>query len=95
MLAAPHLSTLRPWFTTDTAPAAVAAAAAIFMAAIWPFWPALAAGSGERPGTFLGRSLLEAAILLALAAPFLVVASALADRPPAGRPSRRQPPAGV
>jgi hypothetical protein len=94
-LMAPHLTTARPWWTADTAPAAVAVAAALFLSVIWPFWPALARGcplfrplgkgdctSGTK-GTapFIGRSLLEAAILVAMAAPFVLVAAALAGRP--------------
>jgi hypothetical protein len=105
-LMAPHLTTARPWWTPDTAPAAVAVAAALFLSVIWPFWPAMARGcplfrplgkgdctsgtKGTVPiskqpemGTapFIGRSLLEAAILVGLAAPFVLVAAALAGRP--------------
>lgn len=43
MLVAPHLEYLRPWLWPETAPSAVAAAAAFFLVAVWPFWPALAA----------------------------------------------------
>jgi hypothetical protein len=83
LIMAPRLSTVRPWYAAETAPLAVAAAAAIFLVTIWPFWPALAAGARQRPGSFLGRSIMEAVILVALAAPFLLVASAVEGRPPA------------
>ncbi|MCX5684746.1 MAG: hypothetical protein NT049_13805, partial [Planctomycetota bacterium] len=75
LLVAPHLSTLRPWLTPDAAPAAVVAAATFFLVAIWPFWPALAGSSARgRVASWCGRTFLELAILLALAAPFVVVA---------------------
>ena len=75
LLVAPHLSTLRPWLTPDTAPTAVVAAAAFFLTAIWPFWPALAGPSARgQAARWGGRTFLELAILLSLAAPFVVVA---------------------
>jgi len=82
LLVAPHLSTLRPWLTPDTAPAAVLAAAAFFLTAIWPFWPALA-GSAARGQLmrWLGRTVLELMILLALAAPFVLVAWSVGGQP--------------
>jgi len=75
LLVAPHLSTLRPWLTADTAPTAVVAAAAFFLTAVWPFWPALAGSSAHgQAARWIGRTLLELVILAALAAPFAVVA---------------------
>ena len=84
LLLAPHLATPRPWLTADTAPAALVAAITLFMLTIWPFWPALAASAGGA-GTPLdarayGRTLLEAVILLAVAAPFGLVAWSLGGR---------------
>jgi hypothetical protein len=83
LLAGPHLQPPRPWLTADTAPTAVVAAAAFFLVAIWPFWPALAgapAPAGRMTARRLGRTLLEGAILVALAAPFVLVAWSVADR---------------
>jgi hypothetical protein len=81
LLVASHLSTLRPWLTPDTAPAAVVAAAAFFLTAIWPFWPALAgpAARGQLM-RWVGRTVLELVILLALAAPFVLVAWSVAGQ---------------
>jgi hypothetical protein len=77
LLVAPRLETPRSWMTPETAPAALVMAAAFFLAALWPFWPALA-GEVARPRRigvrWLGLSILELAILLALAAPFALVA---------------------
>jgi hypothetical protein len=82
MLLAPHLATPRAWLTSDTAPAAVVAAAAFFLVCVWPFWPALAgAPEAGRRARWLGRSLLELVMLLALAAPFVLVAWSLGGRP--------------
>jgi len=84
LLITPHLETLRPWLTADTAPAAVVAAAAFFLTAIWPFWPALAAPVTGIRGRAAARwflvSLVEAVMLLALAAPFVVVAWSVAGK---------------
>jgi len=81
LLVAPHLATLRPWLTADTAPAAVLAAAAFFLVAIWPFWPALAGYSvRSRMAPWVGGTFLELVILLALAAPFVVVAWSVGGR---------------
>jgi hypothetical protein len=81
LLLAPHVSVLSPWLRADAAPGAVTAAAALFLSIFWPFWPALAAGN-RGPRSLVARSLLEAAMLLALAAPFVLVAFAVADRRP-------------
>jgi hypothetical protein len=85
LLVAPHLETLRPWLTADTAPAAVVAAAAFFLTAIWPFWPALAGPVSGIRGRAAARwflvSLAEAVMLLALAAPFVVVAWSVGGQP--------------
>jgi|WetSurMetagenome_2_1015567.scaffolds.fasta_scaffold106815_2 hypothetical protein len=96
MLLAPRLDYVRPWLSHETAPLALAAAAAIFMVVLWPFWPALAAVEGHAPSwpeqkgrdgarpsmtapgnrkPLLIRSLAELAMLLALAAPFVIVAA--------------------
>jgi hypothetical protein len=81
LLVAPHLETLRPWLTPDTAPAAVLAAAAFFLVAIWPFWPALAGNAELIPASrWFGRTFLELMVLLALAAPFVVVAWSVGGR---------------
>ncbi|MBE3095712.1 MAG: hypothetical protein IMZ44_01120 [Planctomycetes bacterium] len=81
MLVAPHLELPRPWLTADTAPAAVVAAAAFFLTAIWPFWPALA---GPWPGhitaRWIGLTVLEGVMLIALAAPFALVAWSVGGR---------------
>jgi hypothetical protein len=79
-LVAPHLAYLRPWLSADTAPAAVCAAASLFLVAIWPFWPALAAGGRRSPASILLRSAAEILMLVALAAPFAVVAWAVGSR---------------
>jgi len=82
LLVAPHLSTLRPWLTADTAPAAVLAAAAFFLTAIWPFWPALAGNAELIPASrWFGRTFLELMVLLALAAPFVLVAWSVGGQP--------------
>ncbi|MBM4019759.1 MAG: hypothetical protein FJ288_15800 [Planctomycetes bacterium] len=84
MLVAPHLATVRPWLAADSAPAALVAAAALFLTVVWPFWPALAgpASGGRIAARWLGRSLLEALMLAALAGPFVLMAWALAGRTP-------------
>ena len=50
LLVAPHLLSPGPWLLRETAPSAVLAAGAFFLAAVWPFWPALA-GSYRKKGT--------------------------------------------
>jgi len=81
MLVAPHLELPRPWLTADTAPAAVVAAAAFFLTAIWPFWPALAGPwPGHITGRWIGRTVLEGVMLIALAAPFALVAWSVGGR---------------
>ncbi len=78
LLVAPHLLSPRPWLTRETAPSAVLAAMAFFLAAVWPFWPALAGRLGvPRVGAvarWLGASALEFVVLFSLAAPFVLVA---------------------
>lgn len=81
LLFAPHLESPRLWMTRDTAPAAVAAAAALFLVAAWPFWPALAGGAEPLRGRWLALSALEGTVLAALAAPFALVAWSVAGRP--------------
>ena len=50
LLVAPHLLSPRPWLTRETAPSAVLAAMAFFLAAVWPFWqvPAGKKGTGKK-----------------------------------------------
>jgi len=80
LLVAPHLESPPPWLTGDTAPAAVLAAAAFSLMAIWPFWPVPAMrrqcdAATERIGAArIGQSVLELVMLLALAVPFALVA---------------------
>ena len=88
LLIAPYMPTPRPWLTADAAPAALVAAAALFMTIIWPFWPALAGPLSESMigGKLAGRTLLEAVILVALAAPFVLVAWSVGGRTIAAGP---------
>ena len=79
LLVAPHLETPRLWLTLDTAPTAVVVAAAFFLIAVWPFWPALACRASNAGG-WVALSVLEVVILLALAIPFGMVAWSVADR---------------
>jgi len=52
-----------------------------FLVAIWPFWPALARSEdGRTPAAWWFRSVLELAILFALAAPFARVAWSVGGR---------------
>lgn len=51
LLVAPHLLSPWPWLTRETAPSAVLAAMAFFLAAVWPFWPALAGRVRQKKGT--------------------------------------------
>ena len=80
LLLAPHLDVRPFWLTADAACAALAAAAAFFLVAVWPFWIALDgsdAGALCLSARALGRSLLELLVLLALAVPFALAAWAL------------------
>jgi hypothetical protein len=92
LLVAPHLDVPRAWMTTESAPAAVLLAAVFFLVTIWPFWPALAC-EARQPRHFgdpapvvksmrrwLGLSVLELVMLLALAAPFILVAWSVGGR---------------
>jgi hypothetical protein len=77
LLLAPHLAVRPAWLTADAAGGALAAAAAFFLVAAWPFWIAFGdggAGPLRLTARSLGRSLLELAILLALAVPLALVA---------------------
>ena len=81
LLVAPHAQTVRPWLEADTAPAALVAAATFFLVAIWPFWPALVSREpGRDAAHWIGASVLELAVLLALAAPFVLVAWSVGGR---------------
>jgi hypothetical protein len=82
------MPTPRPWLTADAAPAALVAAAALFLTIIWPFWPAMAGPLSESTvsGKLVGRTLLEAIILAALAAPFVLVAWSVGGRAIAAGP---------
>jgi hypothetical protein len=85
LLAAPHLETPRLWLTRDTAPAAVLAAVALFLVAVWPFWPAPSSGregaAGRAvTGRWVGQSALELVMLIALASPFGLVAWSVGGR---------------
>jgi hypothetical protein len=74
---------LRPWLTPDTAPAAVLAAAAFFLTVIWPFWPVWVGPAAHTSDSHLiGRTFLELVVLLALAAPFFLVACSVGGRMP-------------
>ncbi|KPJ75841.1 MAG: hypothetical protein AMS14_02915, partial [Planctomycetes bacterium DG_20] len=46
LLVGPHLLSPAPWLARETAPSAVLAAMAFFLATVWPFWPALAGKKG-------------------------------------------------
>jgi hypothetical protein len=64
-----------PWMEIETAPAALVAAAVFFLVAIWPFWPAFTGPCPvNRPLCPFARPTLELVMLLALAAPFALVA---------------------
>ena len=76
-LLAPHLAHPRMWLARDTAPAAILVAAALFLVAVWPFWPALARREANAAAVslkWLALSVLELVMLVALAAPFVLVA---------------------
>jgi len=45
LLVAPHLLSPGPWLVRETAPSAVLAAGAFFLAAVWPFWGKKGTGS--------------------------------------------------
>lgn len=79
LLLAPHTATAHAWVGRGAAPAAVVLAGAFFLVAVWPFWPALAAGR-RVDARWLGRSALELAALAALAAPFVLVAWSVSGR---------------
>jgi len=102
LLVAPHLLSPGPWLTCDTAPSAVLAAAAFFLATVWPFWPALAERGEKGTGAFperqekgpallsirwIGASALEFVVLLSLAVPFALVAWSVGDGRPAVGPA--------
>ena len=76
LVVGPRLAWARPWMMRETALSALVAAAAFFLVAVWPFWPALASGPGRQTlsGRWLGLSLFEFALLVALAGPFALVA---------------------
>jgi hypothetical protein len=81
----------------STAPAALAAGAALFLVCIWPFWPALVRlpqgffAEGDAPARRLAggvlRSALELVMLAGLAAPFAVVAWSVGGWPVEGGPA--------
>ena len=86
LLLGPRTPDPRPWIEPTSAPAAVLAGAALFLVAAWPFWPALLPDVFSRGGSphpprettvgarFVGLSALEMLVLVALAAPMLLVA---------------------
>jgi len=81
LVIAPHAQTVRPWLSADTAPAALVAGATFFLVAIWPFWPALVRRGSELDAAhWIGASVLELVMLLALAAPFVLVAWSVGGR---------------
>jgi len=91
LLVSPYVAAPRLWLEREAAPASFVLAAALFVVAIWPFWPALA-GRVPPPdrrsaAAWMGRSLAELGMLAALAAPFAMAAWAVADRPVAAGPS--------
>jgi hypothetical protein len=76
-LVAPHVAVLRVWLRRETAPQAILVAAAFFLVAVWPFWPALARREAPRAAVspkWLALSVLELVMLVTLAAPFVLVA---------------------
>jgi len=102
MLLAPRVVAAPAWLAETAAPAALLAAAGLFLVAAWPFFPALAPAAaaltdtprrGEdqdpprnpsavprratSPVRLVGLALVELAVLVALAAPFAVVAWSL------------------
>ena len=72
LLVAPHLLAPWPWVARETAPSAVLAAMAFFLAAVWPFWPALAGRVRQKKGTGSFSCFLEK-----VPVPFLQNASAV------------------
>ncbi len=81
LLIAPHLDVVPAWVGADAAPAATMAGAVVFLAALWPFWPAWAGPvNGRIQARWVGLGVLELATLLALAAPFVLVARAVGSR---------------
>jgi len=87
LLVAPHLLSPGPWLVRESAPSAVLAAGAFFLAAVWPFWGKKGTGSfsclSEKvPVPFfrwLGAGVLEFVVLIALAVPFALVAWSVGD----------------
>jgi len=86
LLVAPRVDVRPFWLTAEAAPAALLAAAAFFVTAVWPFWPALAAPSAGLSVRAVALSLLELAMLFALAAPFALVAWSVGAWAPSAGP---------
>jgi len=74
LLVAPRVEVRPFWLTAEAAPAALLAAAAFFLVAVWPFWPALADASSGLSVRAFAFGLVELAALLALAVPFALAA---------------------
>jgi len=86
LLVAPRIDVRPFWLTAEAAPAALLAAVAFFAVAVWPFWPALAGASGGLSARTIALSLLELAMLLALAVPFALVAWSVGAWAPSAGP---------
>jgi len=86
LLVAPRVDVRPFWLTAGAAPAALLAAAAFFVTAVWPFWPALAAPSAGLSARAVALSLLELVVLLALAVPFALVAWSVGAWAPSAGP---------
>jgi len=91
MLLAPRVAAAPAWLAEASAPAALLAAAGLFLVGAWPFFPALASfhtlprgGCGDpprfraSPARLVGLAIVEW-VVLALAAPFAVVAWSLGE----------------
>ncbi|MDK1032215.1 MAG: hypothetical protein QGD94_09430 [Planctomycetia bacterium] len=80
LLLGPYLRGASRLAAVDLALVSVTIAAALFIFTAWPFWIVLGGGSDKTSlARALARALLELVILLALACPFLMAASTVAQ----------------
>ena len=79
LLLGPYLRGASRLAAVDLALVSVTIAAAFFIFTAWPFWLALGGSDKSSLARALARALLELAILLALACPFLMAASTVAQ----------------